>query len=132
MTTQQDEEMDGICDLFRALHTSTVRLLPKLSRSPTTTIIAHLHSGEGVLETTRPGGDLVGKNTKQLQREEGELDSSGEREHGCHEEGSARPVRKPDQKYTDDPNRKGLYGEDNGVEYLQALSPLIVSPLLLC
>jgi hypothetical protein len=64
--------------------------------------------------------------------EDGYLSSSSEEENGCHEEGSARPVHKPEQQYTDDPNREGLLGEDEGVGYLQSLNTLVVSPSPLC
>jgi hypothetical protein len=135
MTTQQDEHVDGVMDQFKALSIRIAALSaspPNFDRTLGNTIKGLFRSGEGVLDQLRPGPTLVGKNTKRRMRGDGELSSSGEREHGCFEEGSARPVRKPDQTYTDDPNRKGSIGENKGVGYLQYLSPLVVSPSLLC
>jgi hypothetical protein len=125
MTTQPNEKPKAISDQFEAIRIRIAALTAGIDTSLTNTITGSFLPGEGTLAQLRPV-------TKKRMREDGDLSSSSEEEDGCDEEESARPVRKPDQQYTDDPNMEGLLGEDEGVEYLQSLNILVVSPSPLC
>lgn len=128
MATQYEKDISDICTLFEALQASIATVSRKVNRSAATTLKDNFRTGEGVIAEVRLGTSLLEKNTKRHMREDGEIPDSSDEED---DEGPVRSIRKPDQQYTDDPNRKGRLGEEEGVAFLQKLSPLIVSPSLL-
>jgi hypothetical protein len=130
MAAQYDEKIRDICTLFEALQAGIATAPRHVSQSAANMIKDRFRHGEGVLAKVRPGTSLVERNTKRRMREDGDLPSDSDEDFGLLDEGAVREVRKPDQQYTDDPNRKGRIGEEAGLEYLQSLNTLVVSPLL--
>jgi hypothetical protein len=125
MATQPNKKTKAIFDQFEAIRIRIAALTAGIDTSFTKTITGPFLPGEGMLAQLRPV-------TKKRMREDGDLSSSSEEEDSFYEEEPARPVRKLDQQYTDDPNREGLLGEDEGAGYLQSLNTLVVSPSPLC
>lgn len=130
MAAQYDEEISDICTLFEALTTDIATVPRNVSKSVANMIKGYFRHGEGVLAEVRLGTSLVEKNTKRRMREDGDISSDSDEEHGPSDGKAVRDVRKPDQQYTDDPNRQGRVGEDVAVAYLQTLNTMIVSTLL--